>query len=371
MKVATLSLPLNWNCGGILQQFALQEALKRQGHEVTVLSRRMNRESVWSRMLVDTKWRLLNAAGHIELLRFHPLVAVERFKQHYLSNITPSIYDDASMRHLAEHGGFDAFVVGSDQIWNATAAPHLGDSFLGFTQGVEPLRRVAYAASFGREEWCYTPEQQQRSAELVQRFHAVSVRESSGVRLCREYLDIEATHVPDPTLLLEAEVYRDIASTLKAQPLSGTVFTYILDVTAEKRSIVEHACQATGYEPTYFFADSWKSALQRASQGFYPSVEQWIAGFSQAEFVVTDSFHGTLFAILFNRPFIAIANSERGLARFQSLLGALELEHRLVLDCKNMPTSFLHEDIDWIRINAKLQNMRQNGLEFLRNNVKY
>lgn len=370
MKVATLSLPLNWNCGGILQQFALQEALKRQGHEITVLSRRKNREDFWSRMLVDTKWRLLDTAGQVNLLRFHPLVAVERFKQRYLPTLLPSIYDDASMRRLAEHGGFEAFVVGSDQIWNATAAPHLEDSFLGFTQGIEPLRRVAYAASFGREEWRYTPEQQRRCAELAHRFDAVSVRESSGVRLCREYFDLEATHVPDPTLLLEAEVYREIASTLKAQPLSGTVFAYILDVTEDRRAIVEQACKATGYAPAYFFADSWKTALRRASEGFYPSVEQWLAGFSQAEFVVTDSFHGTLFAILFNRPFISIANSERGLARFQSLLGALELEHRLVLDGKELPTSFIQEEIDWTRINAKLKSMRRTGLEFLRNNVK-
>ena len=102
------------------------------------------------------------------------------------------------------------------------------------------------------------------------------------------------------------------------------------------------------------------------SSPVYPPVDDWLYNIQRAKFVVTDSFHGTVFSILFNKPFISIGNSKRGLARFQSLLGRFGLEDRLVQDVEfDDLLETMRRPIDYILVNSIIREERSKSIDFL------
>jgi exopolysaccharide biosynthesis predicted pyruvyltransferase EpsI len=97
-------------------------------------------------------------------------------------------------------------------------------------------------------------------------------------------------------------------------------------------------------------------------------VEEWIRGFMDAEFVVTDSFHGTVFSIIFNKPFISIANESRGTTRFTSLLKMFNLENRLIFSPEELNLDKVKE-IDWGNVNEILEQDKERAIFFLKRNL--
>lgn len=120
-------------------------------------------------------------------------------------------------------------------------------SLLGFL-GDADIKRVAYAASFGVDYCEYTEEQRKNCSFLLKRFNAVSVRESSGVQLCRKYFDTQAIQVLDPTLLLSADDYKALIKKQNST-LKGNMLVYMIDRTKEKEELVERIAQEKGLTP--------------------------------------------------------------------------------------------------------------------------
>lgn len=368
MKIGIFSLPLNWNYGGILQQCALRRVLKDMGHEVFVFSRRMDRDNRLLKGLVIIKWRALKAMSAIPLLRFLPLVGVQPFKARHLPELSDDIFDDASMKRVSIEAGLQAIVVGSDQVWNCRAAPKLHNYFLDFTQGLSNLRRIAYAASFGKSEWLYSPEDTEVCAKLVQHFDAVSVREDSGVELCCKHLNVDADLMPDPALLLTRDGYVEMISKARVRRSEKVVLTYILDATGSKSRLIRDVAGKLQLSEAPLMPRGRMEAFKWGLKGHHATVEQWLCGFYDADFIVTDSFHGTLFAVLFNKPFIAIANEGRGVARFQSFLTMVGLEDRLVFE-NSQYDNLVNKQVDWVGVNDKVYVQRKRALDFIKDGL--
>ena len=110
-----------------------------------------------------------------------------------------------------------------------------------------------------------------------------------------------------------------------------------------------------------------RDTVKNINQCVFPPVTKWLRGFMDASFVVCDSFHGAVFSIIFNKPFLVIANKERGMARFDSLLRMYGLEGRLVSE--NLDISSLEKPIDWVVVNRKREVMKTISLDFLRENL--
>jgi hypothetical protein len=364
MKIGLLSLPLNWNYGGILQQYALKETLQGMGHVVTIFSRRMDRDGMLRRAPVCFKWKTLSYLAYIPFLRFLPLIGVQDFKRRHLTNLTGEIFDDATARKLSVDLALKAFVVGSDQVWNRTATPKLYNYYLDFTHEIPDVRRIAYAASFGKSEWDYSEAETKMCAELAQSFDAISVREDSGVTLCREKLGVAAVHMPDPTLLLKKEQYQAVISGARICTQPNSLLTYILDDSEYKRIVVSGVAKALTLDVVELMPQGIGATIKEAFKGKRATVEQWLSSFDSADFVVTDSFHGTLFSIKFNKPFIAIANEARGVARFQSFLKLVGLEDRLVFE-EGDYSELLARPIDWVEVNRKVEEQSQQAYEFI------
>ena len=373
MKIGIITLPLHTNYGGILQAYALKTFLESVGHEAVVLDPidkmpapgGLRAPFVYaSRMLK----RGLKGKKGPEVFREHrfrrelPVVGknTSAFVEKYISPRMIKSYGDIS------EGEFDAFVVGSDQVWRPRFFGKIEDAFLGFAEGWA-VKRVAYAASFGTDQLEYEYMQLEACARLLGLFDGVSVREDSAVGMCAEWLECDkAVHVLDPVMLLNAGIYRKLASSTDVSEKTGGIMTYILDPSSEKSHVIDFMKKVSGMKvhdsSVYPYVND-----RPVEERVVPSLEQWLASFINADFIITDSFHGCVLAIMLHKRFIATGNSRRGMARLNSLLSMFGLEMRLVhgIDPEDDGEFFL-SDIDWEETDRILAERRALSLDFLR-----
>ena len=276
---------------------------------------------------------------------------------------TKPLFSSQELGQAAEEGKYDSFVVGSDQVWREQYAPEITDYFLGFLPGSDRRPKVVYAASFGLGRVGISDEKLERCRQLSQKFTSVSVREQSAVRLAKEVLAVDARWVLDPTLLLSAEDYQfDGRSTGKNW---AGVATYILDGNETKSQVVGDVSTSLSLPVK---AMSLSPQAEDGQQDDMLPVEEWLRAFAQADFVVTDSFHGCVFSIIHRKPFIAIANEGRGIDRFTSLLGYFGLQDRLVFSMEDyrQKRSSLLAPIDFAPVAEKLAQAQETSLAFLK-----
>ena len=359
MRIGIVTQPLEMNYGGILQNWALQHALRRLGHDPVTIDA-FERYSLPHYMYscVQAVIYSIRHRQKLDLPRRYrgslrkPMTG--EFVEEHIAK-THVMWD--YQRSVVRRYHLDAMVVGSDQVWRARYnGGHLEDMFLRFVEGL-PLRRVAYAASFGVDEWEYTPDQTAACARLAQQMDAISVREPSGIDLCRDHLGVDACCVLDPTMLLEARDYEELIGEDEKQD-KGYLAVYCLDITPAKKAFFDKLAQDRGLEVLYFSA-GWYAEV---------TVKQWIAMLRNATMVVTDSFHGTVFSILFGKEFYTLGNPKRGNTRISGLLEQLGLEKRLVSDTE--PVEPADTEINWADANERLDKRRQESFAFLEKALK-
>lgn len=370
-RVAILTQPLGHNYGGLLQAYALQAYLKKLGCEVETLDRRKPGAGQ-----VSAKGHILNLARlMLGLSKSMPtakkqaqvLEKLACFRDRWIT-MSPRITGEQALREYYRDRKFDAFVVGSDQVWRPRYSPSILNFFLDFLDDIKsPAKRVAYAASFGVDGWEYSSRLTKKCEILAQKFNVISVRESSAVDLCNEKLGVLAECVVDPTLLLEPADYEPLISECGENVNADCTLSYLLDPAQEKRSIAENVSSSLGIKlfsimPEVSVAQVRTNDLDRCRLA---SVELWLQAFWDASFVVTDSFHGTVFSILFNKPFIAVGNSARGLARFESLLSQFGLTERLVDSPSEVTRDLIQRNIDWGAVNVRRKALADVGRQFL------
>lgn len=379
-RVLITTLPLNGNFGGILQAYALQRVARDLGFEPTTdtsspkpLLKRLR----WRLVRHPYRWfRQISPRGTDRRWRMSRRVTAP-LRAFVARNIrTGSVMEIAGTTRgrarLASR--FPTVVVGSDQVWRARYVDipkHFFDA-LESLPGDRP-RRISYAASFGVDDIAeYTEQDRRRAAALIRRFAAVSVREDSGVAICRDEFDMRAEQHVDPTMLLAPGRYRDLVTKAGSDPApaAGRILLYRLDAHDDLRRIEESVRERLAVPSLELLAPQPSDEAYAANPADFtmPSVEHWLAGFASADFVVTDSFHGCVFSILFNRRFLVYANRERGAARFTSLLRTFGLEHhRVDTDTLAIDERVFHPD--WQRVNAILSRERERGLTYLRENL--
>ncbi len=365
MKIGILTLPLHTNYGGILQAYALQTVLERMGHEVVVFDtpKEWWHLPLWKAPLVYgkrfLKKCLIDKSTEIFVERKqtkeYPIVSqyTSEFIKKYIH--IKAIVDFSELKE----NDYDCIVVGSDQVWRPKYFPSdISEAYLKFAEDWN-IKRIAYAASFGTNEWEYTSEQTAECTKLIKMFDGVSVREDSAVGLCRKYFGMEVKHVLDPTMLLRKEDYVRLFENANTPKSKGTLLCYVLDETSEKIALIQKIAEERNLIP-FRVNSKVEDPSAPLNERIQPPVEQWLRGFYDAEFVVTDSFHACVFSILFGKQFLVIGNKERGLSRFGSLLEMLGLEDRMVTrEHENL------EDIDYTKVYELLSNKRRYSTDLL------
>lgn len=370
MKIGILSLVPGHNYGGILQSYALKKTLEDMGHNVCIITKK-DKLNVWNiKFLLIYPIRIFKkvigkSTGDIfrelNYNKTSPIIYqhTERFCKDHLNLLFINKFRDI------RRDQFDAFVVGSDQVWRPKYFSYsfceaIENAYLSFTKGWK-VKRISYAASFGVSDWEYTEAQTYNCRKLISKFDSVSVREESGVSLCKTKLCSEAQLVCDPTMLLTRNDYESLIT--DSTPVSeGNLLVYCLDYSKEIELLIERVASEKYLKP---FSINNNTQFNRTR--IKPSVETWLRGFKDADFVITDSFHACVFSLLFRKSFVVIGNKNRGLSRIQSLLKQFGQENRLVTnytDDLNFAYNAGLEETDSI-----LETFRQRSKNFILNSL--
>ena len=368
MEIGILTLPLHSNYGGILQAYALQKALKRMGYEAILIKENNKfKLPLWKKPFTYSKRVLckyiLKRKDAIDIFYEQKR---EELRQNTRIFIDKNIQTKDFSYVKKNKRDFEAIIVGSDQVWRPKYCKNIERMYLSFAKNWK-IKRIAYAASFGTDEWEYTGKQTKNCKNLLKLFDAVSVREKSGVELCKKHFDTNAVQVLDPTMLLDVSHYISLIEKEKVEKSAGNLFVYILNKNEVANKIEQEISSTLNLIPFYSSTDSAKALMEDRKT---TKVENWLRSFYDAEFVLTDSFHACVFSILFNKPFVVYGNSSRGLSRFDSLLQLFNLENREISTGTANLKHILNSPINWSKVNKILNEQREISNLFLTNSLK-
>lgn len=366
MKIGILTLPLFDNYGGILQAVALYNFLHNQGHEVVLINKRPHLDNnIVKKTIKDVllkipfhdfkniKTNKRKAETRDKLAEFHKSFIIQE-----IPNISKNLYTKKDLEDFSNHEKFDGIIVGSDQVWRKE---YINDEyyksyFLDFVN--DKTKKIAYAASFGKDYWEGKNDLEDISKYLKD-FNAISTREVSGISICKNSFSANnIKHVLDPTILIEREFYSSIISKYNVSNINKNgLLTYVLDEAKEKKEIIEFIQKNTSTEKiNHLKGFKNKNTIY--------TIPQWIASFAHADIVVTDSFHGMLFSIIFEKNFFVIGNQQRGLDRFLSFLNIIKLQDRLVFNLEDLKNKKLN-NIDYESVNSIIKENRKLSSNFL------
>lgn len=341
MKIGIMTFHWAANYGAVLQAFALQEYLRSFGHRVEIVDYVPSVTSFFQRV----SW-ILNR----DRIMIRREKNISEFRKEYLNLGKRHFGSNRALRKA--NWDYDVLIAGSDQILNMSFIEYSErrkrnySYYLDFTDKCE---KIAYAASFGCDslDERFKP----RIAELLNRFSAVSVRENSGKKILDD-LSISGQVVMDPTLLLTSDDY-----------------TSVFRLSEEKEGLCIYKLRSN--QRQFDLISGWlreqKYGGVASVIGERQKVGQWLRSIRSAEFVITNSFHGTVFSILFHKPFICVGMEGSGMDnRLLTLLESTGLGDRFMKNFKAETVDKLyHEKICWEDVDANLRRERRLSEKFL------
>ena len=246
----------------------------------------------------------------------------------------------------------DNFVVGSDQVWRAKGHGEMAQFyFLNFAYNFK--NKIAYSSSFGINYFEGELKDKILFKYYLKQFDKVSVREDDGVKICKEDFDVEAAHVLDPVFLLNDYDYL-VSKSIKNK---NNKFIAVYSLYTNIENELNFISSKLNLDIEYLIKDNEEI-----------SIEDWLWTIKNCELLITDSFHGSCFAIIFNKPFVCILDEESGISRLESLSNMFDIKDRIISDLSevmNKPDFLLK--MDWTEINKKLEIEKVKSLNWLKN----
>jgi len=344
----------NYNYGANLVAYSLSETIKKLGYNPYVID-----------------YEIYNKLNPIERFKTYSFF---QFRSKYL-NLTPTMTSSEKAKILNNY--FDNFIVGSDQVWRKLIVRnHLYTYFLDFVKSSKNI--IAYAASFGTDKFEGDENEINSCQFLLNKFNAISVREKDGVDICENTFDVKPELTLDPTLLLTSDDYcKLIEDDSKEESYIALYF------------IQDHENQMINNpELARLFPNkkvkNIKGAFTEMPYGkefIYNDFSNWIKGIKNSDFVITDSYHGVIFSIIFKKQFICLGRKSTSLSRFNSLFDMLKgnTEKRNYRELEEIDNVRKLPKLNYTEIYQNLENKRYQSVKFLKrslknkndNNVKY
>jgi len=348
--------------GAFLQACATQRAVEGLGSECEILNYYVNQNNA----LFKRPTGLLSAASDAHTaLHYGPLkTRYERFEAFARANLHITSHRWESIGELRRScPPCDVYLAGSDQIWNPRIFPDGKFDpvfFCGFTQG----RKIAYAPSFGIPHIPDSMEGELR--EYLGGFSHLSVREKQGQKIVREVSGREVPVVLDPTLLLRREEWSGLAAAPAPSLERGYILAYCISAPGALSPYIAQLAAETGL-PVVQLCGIRQKVHKSAHCILDAGPAEFLGLFRDASYVCTNSFHGTVFSVLFEKPFFtSVAPSEMAApeqSRTYSLLSTLGLTERII---GKGDTAQLKDGIDWLKVEQSLTTERERSLDYLR-----
>ncbi|MBR0398804.1 MAG: polysaccharide pyruvyl transferase family protein [Eubacterium sp.] len=350
-KVGIITFHNYDNYGAILQSYALQKRIRQTGKDVDIID--YNCEYISKPFSLQTlkKKGLFNyiygAIGHICYLPRRYRCQKFRKLMNYSRPMTAENRDEIG-------GEYDAYVAGSDQIWDYKLTDFDQTYFLDFVQ--EGHKKFSYAASIGEN---MPPEEYQETyRKLLDDFDAITVRESYGADVVEQLIGRRPGTVCDPTLLFSGAEWEKLS--VKPRVRKPYILVYQLGINTVFVDFVRRLQKKTGLRVIY--VPFPLVGIMRCRMKLTIGPREWLGLFQKAEYVVSDSFHGAVFSILFNRKFFIMTNGHHMNKRANQLLELCGLQNRTIEDVSDEQ---LTEEIDFSYANRKIDEYRRESLKQL------
>lgn len=365
MRIGILTFHCAHNYGAVLQCYALQQAIKYLGHDVEVIDYRPNFLVKPYNIIYLKRLRAKSPLHTIKKCLDELLVLKKRIIRHnaFDSFINSKLILSERIKKFDKiPSKYDVYVMGSDQIWNPKITHGYDNAYFGnfnFTKGKR--RYISYAASM--ESSATDKRAEEELARLLKNLDAISVRESQLADfLTRDLVShVKVETVLDPTLIVDRQIWDKIAKSTLSDRRYVLIYQIRQDINT-RRIATELARQlnATVVEITANFrAKGGTDILQCVSP------EEFVGLIRDSTCVVTTSFHATSFSIIYNKPFYTLQLSDGNDSRAQSLLQSLLLSDRMI----NKESSPIFTDIDYKKIEVRIQKLKKDALDFLSTNI--
>ncbi|MDO8241158.1 MAG: polysaccharide pyruvyl transferase family protein [Candidatus Moranbacteria bacterium] len=342
------------NFGATLQAFALWKSIENLGYTAKIIN--------YISEIPESKEDKLCAIGFY------------KFRENFIKT-THVCKTDNDLVKLNEQ--FDTFVVGSDQVWNYNYLSNVFKNDIGkyFLNFVFPSKNIfSYAPSFAETHWKGTIDEIKKVKDALTNFSAISVREKEGVDICKNIFGFDAQCVLDPTFLIDESGYQEIINDDIIEEHTEKYIAYFsLDEKLEEAikinpfvtNVIEkmngNLLNIRGIEKEIFGKKRF----------VYHSVSHWLNYIKNSEFVITDSYHCVIFAIIFKKQFIVIARDYAGNNRLESLLTTLNIKNRFLKSIDDITNLDIYKElIDYNMVHKILDIEKEKSLKFLINSLK-
>ncbi len=346
------------NYGSISTYFALKTVVEGLGYTTAMVENPLNSDS----LNVDTL----------------PLSHPRRFaRDHY--TITPRfrLHEMDKLNDICR-----GFLLGSDQMWNYGLSKAYKQSyFLDFA--ADDRVKVAYATSFGKFPYNGPASEKILIQKNLARFTGISVRDDFSLRILREEMGLTGEQVLDPVFLCPKSSYEELIRESEPLPYDNYIFAYILDPNIDIGKSLLKVIEASGKNIVVIFDESSNKKEMQDRLGLYdkrlivlqdPTLNMWLACYKNADYVLTDSFHGACFSIIFERPFIVLKNNRRGGGRFASLLNTMNLKDCMVESPQAIGEKYVANKgdykIDYLEVEKRIHPEREHGLNWLKEKLR-
>ena len=362
-KVGILTFSFSCNSGSVLQAYALQKSISSMDqYEVSIINYTKTHygkpilgQNVFTKPIRNWSLKkILLWSAQIAVYPFRMKKYMKFFREHYV-DFSDRPYHRNNLPQL--NAKYDKFIVGSDQVWNY-GSPQVDDTyFLDFVD--DNSKKISYAASFGQKQ---IPEDKRESAKkYISEFSAISVREPDGVDIVWELTSKEATWVLDPSLLLEKQDYQQLRVVPKKNKY---VFLYLRQESERLEEFAKKLAHQKGLEVVKVIYH-WRCGKRgRPTATVGPG--EWLGYIENADYIVTNSFHGICFSIIFEKEFyidyLKTSTSSTN-SRMEGMLKQFSLSHRHIDDAFDLTSLRI---IDYAAVKNHKERRKEESLSYLK-----
>ena len=323
IKVGVIGLEHSQNCGNNLLKYSIFIEIKKLGYDPYIVGMRYGNENI------------------------------SFIQNHVQIRLIKNSFQEINKKD------YDILMVNSDQTWRKCNAKYFYDiAFLKFAKKWN-IPKFVYAASLGMDKWNLNKKDEEIAKLLLKNFTGISVREKGSIKIVEKHLGIKPIFVLDPTLLIDRKYYLKLIKNYKNDILidDNYIFVYTLTNSIKLKRYINKLIEATNYK-IYLITIKVKN-----------QIEKFIYGINKAKAVITDSFHGTLFSIIFDKPFISFIEKERGNERFNSLKEVFGIGNR-IFDFNSSP-NFMLLTIKPNINKTLLKSLKEQSINYLKKNLNF
>jgi hypothetical protein len=376
MKIGILTFHFSNNYGALFQAYGLRNYLKELGHDVEFINYQpeyleeggeIKLSNLFSKATLKIVYlKLVNIKekyfGNKQKEKYF-----EEFKKDFLGIDESKIYKSKNELENANLF-YDLLITGSDQVWNPSEQYGIDTVyFLDFKTSNTNVKKISYAPSFGKDN--IDEKYKDEISKLVSKLDSISIREISGQNIIENMTTIKPTLVPDPTVLVSN--YYNVMNPYHTNS-KDYIFCYYLRSRETVGDVAEYMANKENLE--IYSPHNPHRRWKEIGTTVHPGPREWLYLLNNSKFVITNSFHGTMLSILLNKPFIVvgIGSGEKSKynERAMNILKQCGLDNRFIdkFD-KNKVDKLKNEEINWIEVNKKMNNLKNEGINYLINSI--